>query len=646
MSELYAQNLRVLRQRFPRLAQQVDAVDPSSIAVVPMGDGCCNAVVNGAALYAESPQMEAAAMLAERKAQPPKLLVCYGVGLGYHLERLFADYIQPHSCVIIVEPSLAMFRRAIETTSWEAILRHKGVRLWVGVDIATIHENAVQLFGEPSILFLTPILQAVVHRSSAAVQGEYFMRAADRIKNACGEIAGWYLCPAEDSYRGFMNFIRNLPESVGVPSFHHLESAFEGFVGIAVSTGPSLKHSFEWLRQVQNRAVIFCADSALKILLREGITPHAVGCLERVPETELLFDGVPSLPDTWLLSMPVLWPKTFSAYRGPRMHAMRNIGFSDWFFPEYVNYDCGNSVAHLNLTSLLRMGCRKVLLVGQDLAFDPYAEKTHADGIPAELASYGERQYKQLREETAAGRSAEGLYVDCHNGSQILTSSTLYQFRTTITRFIRIFGPQHTVYNVMPRDYGAVIDGAVHVDPADALGLLGEPCDVVGTIRARLAPHARGAADAKQREFLKERVDAMLGGLERVRQLILDLLDAVSAQRHQFNPIVHDESKYDALWNRLQVVANYLTDAATDDGEFFYQFIQALVQREMYMLSMKTEQLTLKQGSAAQRISDKLDYVFAWLNAVLIWTTRMQHFTRTWLRTDPFQQTARDTRTS
>lgn len=58
---------------------------------------------------------------------------------------------------------------------------------------------------------------------------------------------------------------------------------------ICIGAGPSLKNHYEALRQLQGKCLLIACDSLLDGLLREGITPHLVTPVERIPEIAQAF---------------------------------------------------------------------------------------------------------------------------------------------------------------------------------------------------------------------------------------------------------------------------------------------------------------------------------------------------------------------
>ncbi|TXE84414.1 motility associated factor glycosyltransferase family protein [Campylobacter peloridis] len=98
---------------------------------------------------------------------------------------------------------------------------------------------------------------------------------------------------SQDALMGIENFIYNLTDIITSYPFNDLIKKRKNISdnAIIVSTGPSLIKQLPLLKQYQNKASIFCADSAYPILAKEGIKPDYVLSLERVDFTSEFFNN-------------------------------------------------------------------------------------------------------------------------------------------------------------------------------------------------------------------------------------------------------------------------------------------------------------------------------------------------------------------
>ncbi|EFS7935889.1 motility associated factor glycosyltransferase family protein, partial [Campylobacter lari] len=95
-----------------------------------------------------------------------------------------------------------------------------------------------------------------------------------------------------DTLQGIKHFIQNIPKMIAHPSYKELLNKRKNLsdTAIIVSTGPSLTKQLPLLKQYQNKASIFCADSAYPILAKANVKPDYVFSLERTDFTSEFFN--------------------------------------------------------------------------------------------------------------------------------------------------------------------------------------------------------------------------------------------------------------------------------------------------------------------------------------------------------------------
>lgn len=629
MNPILAANLEVLRRRFPEAAARVEeAARTTDGELIPTTSGLYDLNWRGRLLYGGDPAGCAEKALSGTKFVYPRLVVVYGVGLGHVAKRFYDLQLPDTKHILLVEKSPAVFRWALEAFDWRPMLEDERVHLMLDLKSEDRDDVILDYLNEParlvSIRTLTTIYDEAALHLEEASQGfrNDYLETAGSLKRAADYLNGFVFCSPEDSYRGYMNLLQNLPEASGVPLFDSLEGLFKGqnVPGIAVSTGPSLKHSLSWLKEVQNRAAIVCVDSALHILLEHGIRPHAAVCLERVPETKLLFENIPPVPDIWLITTPVIWPETFRTYPGPKLMMMRAIAQLKWYWPEAELYEAGNSSSHLALAVLQKMGCSQAMIVGQDLAFDRHSQKTHVDGIPKLLYDLGQQQRSESQSDAEQSGRSECL-VEGNDGRPILTMPWYNKFRRVLERLIRMGNiPCH---NVIPAEYGAKIQQARHLDPSRALSLLeGLPTlDIAQRIRSRLkAQEGTKEIFLRRAQILNEKA---LAYLREYQNVCLEVLDSISIYRQRFSPVYFDENTYRPFFQKIEQIGN---DLFADADEFHMTFFLAQVQDKTFALSQLSEELLTGKKTMTEKIEMQFDMIREWFSTTYYWAARMGRF--------------------
>ncbi len=171
------------------------------------------------------------------------------------------------------------------------------------------------------------------------------------------------------------NLIENLPRRVDLPSLFCLAGAFAGVPAILVAAGPSLDKNIEQLRGVGDRALIVCVNTSLKALLKAGVTPHLVLCLEGL-DVSTHFEGAEeALAQTALALDLTCHPKLFGLPAAPIFTFLgsnaRNLDFVSRVLQEeeVEGLSMGGSVATAAFSCVDVLGCDPIVLVGQDLAY-------------------------------------------------------------------------------------------------------------------------------------------------------------------------------------------------------------------------------------------------------------------------------------
>lgn len=139
---------------------------------------------------------------------------------------------------------------------------------------------------------------------------------------------------------------------------------------ILVSAGPSLEKNIEQLKKVEGRALIFSVDAALSLLLKHDIIPDLVACVD-ANKNEDCFS------DSRSIDIPMLVSGNTPAGLVKRNRATKIWGYSPAFVHElYQRCDfelplisVNLGVATMLLATLIDLGTKKIVLVGQDLAY-------------------------------------------------------------------------------------------------------------------------------------------------------------------------------------------------------------------------------------------------------------------------------------
>ena len=167
------------------------------------------------------------------------------------------------------------------------------------------------------------------------------------------------------------NTFENMPHMATSPDVGELAGHFHDIPFILVGAGPSLDESIDFLREVQDKAIIVTSNSPYRKLINSGIKPHMVVTADPLSPTLAGFQNVS------LEGVPLACP--FSAY--PQIVRLFSGRILSWvtFSPivdalkEYIGEKPGTPIMEqgtvsgcvLDLSRVL--GCKKVMFIGQDM---------------------------------------------------------------------------------------------------------------------------------------------------------------------------------------------------------------------------------------------------------------------------------------
>ncbi|MDD3146102.1 MAG: DUF115 domain-containing protein [Candidatus Riflebacteria bacterium] len=392
-SNIYARNMKVLRRRMPVLVKALEmsrASDCEYIVETAKDGSMTLAIKNEDRVYQihskYNPQREAVQQVQGSKFVNPKLLVILGLGLGYHVRACLEELKGQNLFIVLIEKDVEAFRVALESVDLTDLLESDKIRWVIGVPeeegYAVLNEM-IRSAGIAMQLFLKT-LQIFDHPVIGKVHGGYYMHMLKCFREAAHAIIFNYgNCP-EDSMIGVENIMKNLATIIKNPGVKDLYGAFKGVPGIIVSTGPSLDKNIAELKRAAGNCVMVAADSALRVLLKHDIVPHAAVSLERIMHVATMFKELPDdyKKKIWLAATPVIRKESYDAWPGPTFMVYRAFAHFDWINIPKGTLQVGPSCSNMAFKILEVMGCDPIILVGQDCAFKS-AEKTHADDAPS-----------------------------------------------------------------------------------------------------------------------------------------------------------------------------------------------------------------------------------------------------------------------
>ncbi|WP_232087555.1 motility associated factor glycosyltransferase family protein [Campylobacter sp. 2014D-0216] len=260
-----------------------------------------------------------------------------------------------------------------------------------------------------------------------------------------------------DTLKGIRHFIYNIPKMVCNPSYKELLAKRKNLsdTAIIVSTGPSLTKQLSTLKKYQDKASVFCADSAYPILAKANIKPDYVFSLERTDFASEFFNNDFGSFDKDILFIvkSVVHPNTIG-YLEKNKRKYMMISTPEYFFKycslnDFGYFNMGWSVAHMACYLAVHLNHSNIIFIGQDLAYGK-DKVSHAIGH-----IYGEHDMDE------EGLYKEKIKIRAYGGVQYVETSSIWVFfKKILENDIAIFNSMNIkTYNCT--EGGARINGAI-----------------------------------------------------------------------------------------------------------------------------------------------------------------------------------------
>ncbi|EAK0799026.1 motility associated factor glycosyltransferase family protein, partial [Campylobacter lari] len=308
------------------------------------------------------------------KFQLYPVLFFYGFGDGKFFIELLKNQHLKH--IVIFEEELEILYLAFHLNDFTSFLRKEKLILFFTPNINTAQLKV--LFNYPQIKYTLKIFNFQFYNEFYT--NFYTSNAQNVIQILLNIIKTLMLARGndpKDALIGIKHNIINLEKIITHTPFKNLlkDKKEKATNAIIVSTGPSLTKQLALLKEHQENAVIFCADSSYAILAKEGIKPDYVFSLERVDFTSEFFnnDFGDFDKDILFIIASLTHPNTIKYLEKNNrnyMLVLRPLFFeSKLGLNEYGFLGNGMSVANMAYEFAGALRFKNIILIGQDLAY-------------------------------------------------------------------------------------------------------------------------------------------------------------------------------------------------------------------------------------------------------------------------------------
>jgi thioredoxin-like negative regulator of GroEL len=381
---LYEKNLDSLKKNHPRIWQALinDTTEPEG-EIFACSNGLPNLKVmtkQGKEAFLhdpEDPEKEAAEVLGLVPENASGACILIGMGLGYIIHALL-EHRRSIRHLAVFDLNMNAFNQALKVRDFTTVLADKRLILCFDPDpdVAKILEPADKA-----------LLLENVYRLQQVRAFETDMAAYQELETSVFEFTSGRNIAGNTDQRFGMRFIKNrlkmLPLLQSQGLLENLRDCFKGMPAVLVAGGPSLDKNIHVIKGMTRKAVILAVDTVLPVLQSHGIQPHFVSSIDPQAITFEKIADCTIHDRTCLIASPHATPEV------PRHFPLENVfwTFSHKPIEKWINRMAGGktatpgamTVAHVNLTAAIMMGCDPIILTGQDLAYSGYRD--HAQGV-------------------------------------------------------------------------------------------------------------------------------------------------------------------------------------------------------------------------------------------------------------------------
>ncbi|MDF2511439.1 MAG: hypothetical protein K0S04_1305 [Herbinix sp.] len=341
---------------------------------------------------------------------------------------------------------------------------------------------------------------------------------------------------------------------------------------IIVAAGPSVKNNLEILRKAKGRAYLIVVDRVLDYILDHGIEPDFVVTVDPMKPIKYFttrehidYPLMTELASNWEISERHTGKKIFFNCDSYFQTVYEAAGVQ----PPFMN--TGPCVATVAFSACIQLGFDKIVLVGQDLAYD--GEYTHVGGIAEDSAN------------------TINVMVEGVDGNQVPSRYDWKEFIIWFKDMIHLH-PKITVFDTKQK--GAKIPGTVLKSLNEILDLYGaaEICDFSNTLTESIKAFT-GESYQKALKYMSDACDDLYAMKKKVRKAV-ELCDNQIQSYLKYK----EGNKYTVEnYNKLAKINKYIEDKK------IYQII------DIYITALTADDITtMYRRSDGEHLDEVITY--------------------------------------
>ena len=484
MNNIFQKNINALAQKNEALAKKLLTYIPTEVPELKQENGAYNLFYKNLHLHnPQNPLGEAQEIFAMAENSPIAIHLVYGLGLGYLFQ---VASLKSQGTVILYEPDLNIMKIAFTLVDFSNdILKHN-------VFITDSLDQVGDYIYTRSNTKNTPLLLTTT--AYRELNSGDFVKIVEELQRMVG-MFGLDLKYTKQRFYGLtLGLINNIPNLLSEIPFAELKNRCVGKTAVVVSAGPSLDRDIEILKKYRGKYILFVVGTAAKTVFAHGIKPDFVCIIESYDASKQLA-GL-DLSDVNFITEPTANKnlrnfKFKQTYSHAAVNLPVNALWSEIADIDLQEYWSKGTVSYTALNCARILGCSKIILVGQDLAYiegQCYSKDSAYKDLECrfnkefnrwEIAARDFEHYAQslsnspdaeIRKRVAIERlknlNSALYYVKGINGDMIPTESVYAAFIKPLSEYTQHFNDREYINASL---VGAQIDGFKNMALEDAL---------------------------------------------------------------------------------------------------------------------------------------------------------------------------------
>ena len=484
MNKIFEKNLTALANKDRELAERIAKHIVSDVPQLVNENGFYNLIYKNTYLHnRQNPLGEAKEIFSMAANSPVAIHLVYGLGLGYLFQVASAN---SAGTVILYEPDLNILRIVFSLVDFSNdILKNN-------VFISDSLEKTGEYIYQKSNTKNTPLmLTTPAYRDMNTQKFNEMVETLQRM-------VGRYNLDLKYTQQKFFliarTIIQNIPNLIKEPPLSSIKDFYKGQTAVVVSAGPTLDRNIETIKKYRNNIVLIVVGTAMKTLVKHGITPDFL-CIIETYDSSKQIEGL-DLSEVNFVTEPFsnINLRKFK-FKQIYSHISDNMPVNS-FWSKIINenteeYLSKGTVSYTALNVARILGCSRIVMVGQDLAYiegQCYSKDSaykdlecrfnkennrweitakDFDSFADSLSNYPEREKRLEAARTRLKNLNNSLYyVKSIKGEQIPTESVYAAFIKPLSEFAQRFNDREFINTSLE---GAQIDGYKNMPLEEAL---------------------------------------------------------------------------------------------------------------------------------------------------------------------------------